>query len=324
MFLCEQKSLSEQVWCVIRTFLRERFFAFFFRKDAEKKVLNTKKLGWVLVSLFVVLILGILFSGEENSSRLEVSFQGSYPNPKPLLKKLPISEREPEPYPEKAPKSIPPRPVKRVSPPLKYKAKQVIIREGTRPSIPLGTYFTGRLITRIDTRAKKHWVKAILPQGARFRDKARLPKGTILIGQAVYSGRGNRVFVPFSQGVLPNGQEFPIGAHALSIEDRGFGMKGEYHSGNMGKLAATLGLNMAGGMAEALTEKEALGEFGVVTPKANMENAFYHGLSQVADMEIERRSRELSAVKPYVIVPAGKGFVVGLTASLKGDFLSHE
>ena len=108
MFLCEQKSLSEQVWCVIRTFLRERFFAFFFRKDAEKKVLNTKKLGWVLVSLFVVLILGILFSGEENSSRLEVSFQGSYPNPKPLLKKLPISEREPEPYPEKAPKSIHP------------------------------------------------------------------------------------------------------------------------------------------------------------------------------------------------------------------------
>ena len=269
---------------------------------------------------------GLLFLGGKNSRHLGKSFISSEQKSEPLpKKKLPISEGTAEFYKEEAPKYVRPSQSKKTFPAIKYRAEQVIFREGNQTSsMPLGTHFIARLLNSIDTRATGHWVKAILPHGAKFKEKASLPKGTLLMGQASYSGKGNKIFIQFSQGVLPSGQEFKIQAHALSIEDRGLGIKGTYYSGHGGKLATTLGLSMAGGMATALTKKEALGEFGTIAPKASMENAFYHGLSQVADMEIQRRSRELETIKPYVTVSEGKTFVVGLTSSLRGDFLNNE
>ena len=272
------------------------------------------------------MIIWVLCSGERKSSQTKHSESPrkiAKPVPK---KKLPVFESEgglteeenPNPKPQ-AYKS------KKAPPAIKYRAKQVILREDTgASSIPLGTHFIARLLTSIDTREKGHWVKAILPQGARFKDKASIPKGTLLIGQVAYSGRGKKVFLSFSQGVLPNGQEFKVQAHAVSLKDKALGIKGKYHSGNMGKIATTLGLGMVEGMADALTEKEALGEFGAITPKANMENALYHGLAQVTDMEIQRRTREQEAIRPYVIVPAGTAFIVELTASIQGGFLNNE
>ena len=215
---------------------------------------------------------------------------------------------------------------KRIGPTaLKYRAKQVLLREDADgPFIPLGTHFIAKLETAIDTRNKGHWVKAVLPYGTKFKDKARLPKSTLLIGQASYAGRGNKVLVRFSKGILPNGREFGLQAQALNLKTQGPGIKGTYHSGTAGRVAGVLGLSMVQGMTEALTQKEALGEYGVVAPKATMENAFYHGLSKVTEMEAQRRAQELQGAGPYVTIQSGKAFIVGLTATLKGGFLNHE
>ena len=272
------------------------------------------------------MIIWVLCSGERKSSQARHS-ESSRKTARPVSKKkLPVFELETGLTEEESLKSKPQAyKSKRATPAIRYRAKQVILREDTgASSIPLGTHFIARLLTSIDTRDKSHWVKAILPQGARFKDKASLPKGTLLIGQVAYSGRGDKVFVRFSQGVLSNGQEFKVQAHAVSLKDKGLGIKGKYHSGNLGKIATTLGLGMVEGMADALTEKEALGGFGSVAPKSNMENALYHGLAQVTDREIQRRTREQETIRPYVVVSAGTAFIVELTSSIQGGFLSNE
>ncbi|MDX1470829.1 MAG: hypothetical protein R3213_04980, partial [Flavobacteriaceae bacterium] len=91
----------------------------------------------------------------------------------------------------------------------------------------------------------------------------------------------------------------------------------DYHGTATVRIATTLGLSMVSGMTEVLTEKQALGESGAVTPKATMKNAFYHGVSKVSEMEANRQAGELSNEKAYVTVDAGSDLIVSLIAPLK-------
>ncbi len=223
--------------------------------------------------------------------------------------------------------------------PIKYKAPQVIVREEDHESLalPTGTYFEGQLLSAIDTRQEGAWVRVRLPKGGRFkeRDRGQLPKETILIGSIRYPGKGKKVFIHFSKGVLPNGNEFGLQAEALAPRSHRPGLSGKYHSRRGGKMASILGLSMVAGMTETLTQKEALGrsKFGSgsgsspssvsITPKATLKNAFYHGASKVADMESQRQASELNHLVPYVTIPIETNLVVSLTAPMKGDFL-HE
>ena len=74
---------------------------------------------------------------------------------------------------------------------------------------------------------------------------------------------------------------------------------------------------MVSGMTEVLTEKKALGDKGVVTPKATMKNAIYHGISKVSEMEAARQAQELSAERAYVTIEAGSDVIVSLISPLK-------
>ena len=214
------------------------------------------------------------------------------------------------------------------SPPIKYRAKQVIIRDESDSQLPTGTTFNGKLLTSIDTRNKDQWAKVILPDGGwfkeRFKEQGFLPKETVLIGTINYPGKGKRVFINFSKAVLPSGQELGLQAQALTPKTHVLGLTGEYYSQKGRQIATILGLSMVSGMTEALTEKEGVKGSESTTPKATMENAFYHGLSKVTNMEAQRQTSELDEHPPYVTIPAGTNLIINLTSPLKGDFLEYE
>ncbi|MBT4792623.1 MAG: hypothetical protein HON90_13705, partial [Halobacteriovoraceae bacterium] len=184
-------------------------------------------------------------------------------------------------------------------------------------SLPTGTNFIGKLLSTVDTRDLNQFIKVLLPYGGSYKGKNKLPKDSMLLGSVKYSGRGEKVYINFVKAILPTGQEMEISAVALNPKDYSTGILGEHHGTRGIRIATTLGLSMVSGMTEVLTEKQALGENGTVTPKANMKNAFYHGVSKVSEMEASRQAQELSAEKAYVTIEAGSDLIISLIAPLK-------
>ncbi|MCB9092881.1 MAG: TrbI/VirB10 family protein [Halobacteriovoraceae bacterium] len=204
---------------------------------------------------------------------------------------------------------------------LKYEAKQVIARDDvfdTSGTIPIGTNLIGKLLTSIDTREMGQLYKVLLPYGGKFKEGGEIPKGTVLFGKVNYPGRGEKVFLKFEKGVLPEGEEIEIHGQALTTSDYSPGIIGDFHGKAGTRLATTLGLTMFSGMTEILTEKEALGKDGIsVAPKATMKNAFYGGLSKASQAEAERQAQELNQEPEYVTVDAGVDLIVNLTQSYR-------
>lgn len=205
-------------------------------------------------------------------------------------------------------------------PQIKLMAKQIITRSdlpSSEGSLPTGTNFIGKLISTIDTRDQNQFIKALLPYGGSFKGKNKIPKDTVLLGSVNYPGTGEKVFVNFVKAIFPDGQEIEVNAQALNPQDYSTGILGDYHGTATVRIATTLGLSMVSGMTEVLTEKQALGESGTITPKSTMKNAFYHGVSKVSEMEANRQAGELSNEKAYVTVDAGNDLIVSLIAPLK-------
>ncbi len=203
---------------------------------------------------------------------------------------------------------------------VNYRAKQVLVSEGAfdaARTIPMGTNLIGKTLTTIDTRQAEQLVKVLLPYGGRFQGGGEIPKQSILFGHVSYGGKGKKVFVKFSKGIFPSGEEFSLEAQALSSGDYSPGVVGRFHGNADVKIASALGLTMVAGMSDVLTEKESLGgsalQSGAVTPKATMKNALYHGVSQVAKTEAQRQAEAIGNEQEYVTVDAGTDLIVSLT-----------
>jgi len=201
------------------------------------------------------------------------------------------------------------------SSPVNYKAQQVILRsDGSgEPGLPVGSNFIGKTLIPIDSREPNQLVKVILPYGAK--GKVVIQKNTVLIGTASYPGRGEKFFIRFTKGVSPEGKEFEIEAQALSTEDYSNGVVGDYHGTADARIATTMGLTMLSGATDVLTEKEAVGGpfAGAVVAKPTLKNAFYHGVSQVAQSEATRQLDKIGEAQDYVMLPAGSDLIVSLT-----------
>lgn len=203
---------------------------------------------------------------------------------------------------------------------VNYQAKQVLVSEGAfdpARTIPMGTNLIGKTLTTIDTRQADQLVKVLLPYGGRFNAGGEIPKNSIVFGQVSYGGKGKKVFVKFSKGIFPSGEEFSLEAQALSSSDYSPGVSGRFHGNADLRIASTLGLTMVAGMSDVLTEKESLGgsatQAGAVTAKANMKNALYHGVSEVAKSEAQRQAEAINDEQEYVTVDAGSDMIVSLT-----------
>ena len=141
---------------------------------------------------------------------------------------------------------------------VNYKAQQVVNSNSSDPAraLPMGTNLIGKTLTTIDTRAADQVVKVLLPYGGRASAGGELPKNAILFGQITYDGKGEKVFVKFTKGLLPSGEEFPVEAQALSPGDYSAGLVGHFHGNADTRVASSLGLTMIAGMSDVITEKE--------------------------------------------------------------------
>ncbi|MCB0368644.1 MAG: hypothetical protein KDD45_04150 [Bdellovibrionales bacterium] len=209
---------------------------------------------------------------------------------------------------------------------IEYKAVQVIERKGVdglEAGLPLGTNLVGKLLTSIDTREMDQLYKVLLPYGGRDKNGGSLPANTIIFGKINYPGKGEKVFIQFSQALLPGGKEVELKAQALNSKDYSPGLIGEYHGKRTERIAATLGLSMVSAMTDTLTERETLGSGssnnGTIameaTPKATARNAFYQGVSKASEMEAQRQASELGNELEYVTVPAGQEMIVNLVST---------
>ena len=208
---------------------------------------------------------------------------------------------------------------------IKYSAKQVILRRDSRQvdSLPIGTNLIGQLLTAIDTRDARQVVKVILPYGGLFKRKRILARNTLLLGPIQYQGKGEKVFVTFHKGVLPNGREFALKAQALRTKDYSTGLMGDYHSQTDLRLLGAMGVSMLSKASDVLTEREALAEGISPTPKANMRNAVLQGLSKGLEMEGSRQMGEMQNQKGYVTIDAGEDLIVNLLAPLSLEELEN-
>lgn len=302
--------------------IKKSFRKFFLVKDGGKEVLRTKR-TMLVVALVVLMGVGVtlIFSEQDDTS-----FFGK--TDKPIV----ANEEAPATDPKAAgtvgsllknseSKGTRSRAPRREGGGMKinYRAKQVLVSEGAFDSartIPMGTNLIGKTLTTIDTRDANQLVKVLLPYGGRFSGGGEIPKNSIVFGQVSYGGKGKKVFIKFSKGILPSGEEFSIEAQALSSGDYSPGVSGRFHGNADLRIASTLGLTMVAGMSDVLTEKESLGgsalQSGSVTPKATMKNAVMHGVSQVAQSEAQRQAEEIGNEQEYVTVDAGTDLIVSL------------
>ena len=306
--------------------------AFFFKTEADKEVLDRKRLIGSIALVLAIGVTFILFSNPNGDSSVVVSSNAPIvvDNPDETQDSAPISStvtgllqasqqkvmgQTPAPKPRPQTKPTVRLPILKI----KYRAPQVIERKSNLTSkLPIGSNLVGKLLTSIDTREGEQLYKVLLPYGGKGKRGEGLPKNTILFGNITYPNHGKKVFMRFTKALLPDGKESVFQAQALNTKDYSPGLEGKFHSGATSRIAATLGLTMVSAFTDTLTEKQVSGSEGVVTPKATVKNALYQGISKASAAEAPRQAEELSKVQAYVTVPAGREMIVNLLASYRG------
>jgi hypothetical protein len=299
--------------------IKNWFFKFLFRQEGGKRVLNRKKAGVLLSVIFAVGLVAKLIPEirrNENPSEIKrsdaplvgasggtVVIRGPVPGSSPIGGVT-----------DNAPKRRGSRGGPHVA--LKYRAKQVIgPSETSQDHIPRGSNFIGKLISSIDTRAPSQ-VKVVLPYGGSPKTGGgSLPPETVLFGQAGYPGQGEKVYVNFDRGLLPDGQEIAIHAQALTSKDYTPGIIGDFHGNTSNRMASVLGLTMISGMSDVMVEKEGLGQSFEASPKATLKNGFYNGVTKVTEMEATSQAEKLAQTPEYVTVDSGSDVIISITES---------
>jgi hypothetical protein len=197
---------------------------------------------------------------------------------------------------------------------IKLSAKQILIRESSTISngFNIGSNLIAELQSTIDTRDPSQTVRAVLPYGGKSRDgSSEIPKGTLLLGQVSYPGKGEKVFIQFQQAILPDGKTIKIAAQVLDPKDYSTGLNGEIQSQAKNRTLSIMGYSAISAMGNVLTEKESIGQYQVEA-KANPKNAMLAGVSRAAEIEASRL-QEQAQTDDYVQVDAGTAIVISLT-----------
>jgi hypothetical protein len=201
---------------------------------------------------------------------------------------------------------------------IKFAAKQILVREDSNVGYGFspGSNLIGELQSTIDTRDAAQTVRVVLPYGGRSKDgSSELPKGTLLLGNVQYPGKGEKVFILFQQAILPEGKTVKLTAIALDPKDYSTGLTGDIQSQAKSRALAAMGLSIASTMGSVLTEKEALGQYQVEA-KSNMKNALLSGAGKAAEVEASRLQGQQGEIEDYLQVDAGTAVVISLTSGL--------
>ncbi len=318
----------------MRFFKFPRLRNFFFIKDGNKDVINTKKLKYIGASFVGIYTLCMILIPDEYASlsKSQKSFTGGE-NTNVGSKNVSsgantiINTHQANYEASERARQGGKRKIPLVPQNVNFGATQVITRSGlggTMKPLPSGSTFIGKLLDGVDTRNQNQILKITLPYGARHKTGGTIPKNTILLGLVSYSGKGEKVYISFNRAVFPNGKEYKINAQALTSKDYSPGLIGEYHGNTDLRVAAAMGLTMVSAASEVLTTKTALGGLNeqgqsTVVADATMENAMLQGISKVSEKEASRQARELESEEAFVTVEAGSDLIVSLLTPFKGE-----
>jgi len=308
--------------------IRDGIKNFFCIDEGGKKILNTKRLKYIFSSLLGITILAQAFMAKDDSvlSKSHKAFESDdkvsgnvTTDHGESIVKAHNMEAQMQVRPGKS-HSI--RPMK-----LTYNARQVFERQETQgllSPIPSGTNFIGKLVTGIDTRQDNQTLKVILPYGGSHPAGGKIPRDSILLGSASYSG-GDRVYLRFNRIIFPNGAEYRIDAQGLSSGDYTPGLIGNLHSETDLRVAGAIGLTLISAGADVMTQRTTLGGnpygMAVAQPDATFRNAGLQGVSQVTKQEAERVGSKMQDKEEYLTVMTGGDLIVSLLTPFKGEQL---
>ncbi|MCY4524820.1 MAG: hypothetical protein OXB84_08780 [Halobacteriovoraceae bacterium] len=206
-----------------------------------------------------------------------------------------------------------------------HKKRQVIYRDdAVSVIIPAGKKIIVKLTNSIDTRYPSKQVLAIVPFAVKYKQKVHIPQNSTLLGKFFYNGKADRIFIHFIKCIFPGGREIPINAQALDSKDFQAGIKANHHSKATTRIAKSVALGMISPMAQTLTEKEALGQGFVITPKSNLKNAFLQGLARSGEGESKRQIGQIDGDKDYLTLAEGKEIIVNFLTPFKRDGTNYE
>lgn len=154
-----------------------------------------------------------------------------------------------------------------------YSGLQVVNRPRLG-QIPPGTTVSAKLITG----ASNGLVKAALVESLIVNGDGIADAGTILIGNG--SSTEERLNVDFSKLVFRDGTVQNIKALACDKEDQTIGIRGSKVGKYASMLAAGIGLNFAGGLAEGLQKSQV--QNGVAVKKNDLKNAALNGAGKAS------------------------------------------
>ncbi len=306
----------------------KEIFARFLENEGGKEVLKSKTLqtfAWMILAMVLVLkstqwsvdtsfitksVLPFFGMGEEVQDKSE-NIEPSEPLTNSQKTVWGVGKKE---TPTEQTKIFSP---KKSPPPIRYAAKQVIVRGGSDGlnALPIGASAVGKTLNGIDTRNDGGTVRVLLPYGMSFKGTQKIPKGSVLLGSVTYQGSGDKLFIRFNKGLLPNGREFPISAEALNPKDFSAGLTGEHHDNADTRMATALGLSAVSTASNVLVKRESLGY--EVHPESTFQNAMLSAFASTSEAEARRKAQGLGANREYITLEAGIELVVSLTEWFK-------
>lgn len=177
-----------------------------------------------------------------------------------------------------------------------YAGLQVVSRPRLG-QIPPGTTVRAKLVTG----ASNGLVKAALIESFTVNGDGIADVGTVLIGNG--SSTEERLLVDFSKLVFRDGTVQNVKAQACDQEDQTVGIRGSKVGKYASMLAAGIGLNFAGGLADGLQESEV--QNGVAVKKSDLKNAALNGAAKASIEQSKEIMEKWKQQKTVIQVKGG-------------------
>jgi len=304
----------------------KKFTSYYFVHEGGKSVINSKRVKYTF-SIFVGLTIIYQIFMPQDDSILGKSYKPFDGSEKAQAKtKSDNGEKIVDAHTHEA-SSQGQAPIRKTGRPMKltYNGRQVFDRtetQGMLSPIPSGTNFVGKLITGIDTRQDNQSIKVTLPYGGSHPSGGKIPRDSVLLGSASYSG-GDRVYIRFNRIIFPTGAEYRIDAQGLSSNDYTPGLIGLHHSETGVRVASSFGLTMVSAATDVLTQRTMnagnVYGMGASQPDPTMRNAALQGVSQVTKHEAERVGNKMQEKEDYLTVMTGGDLIISLLTPFKGE-----
>jgi len=262
-----------------------------YRQELLKDTLDSRKLFCLLGGLFSLVVIACFI-------------QGLLETQAPILRESSPFAQLPEVEVSKTVADVPGRGKTASSYRATHSPRNQVTRAGgpelvARPNVqvPPGAWIQAKLITG----ASNGPVEARVLEGFSLRGERLVPEGALLLGEG--ASTEERLMLRFDQMILTDGSTETIRAQAYDFADKIAGLKGSFVGNHAKNLAAGIGLNFVGGLAEGLQDADAVS--GTAVRRSSLKNGLLNG---AATASLEEGKELLSSARnshPIVEVPEG-------------------